>query len=393
MIYTSTIYNGVYLSKKYVKAISNLYILAYCIVTEAVLLYNKIKGSATSFLLNITDYVCIYSRSNQMDVQVKEIHSKVEKEQPAIETIFAEIKKRIVGQDTMLSSVLIGLLTGGHILIEGVPGLAKTLTVSTLADVLDLDFHRLQFTPDLLPSDIVGTLIYNQKEARFEPKIGPVFANLILADEINRAPAKVQAALLEAMQEKQITIGDKTYELPKPFLVMATQNPIEQEGTYNLPEAQVDRFMLKIRIEYPTKEEEKIILDRMINNSSIPVNKVLNRKKLEGLRSLVDEIYISDRIKNYIVDIVDATRSPDDYNLDIGSLVEYGASPRASIFLARASRANALLSGRGYVTADDVKQVGFSVLRHRILLTYEAEAESIDSEEIITRIFNSVIVP
>jgi len=328
-----------------------------------------------------------------MDLQVKEIHSKVESELPLIELIFSELKKRIVGQEEMLRGVMIGLLTGGHILIEGVPGLAKTLTIKSLSEVLNLDFKRIQFTPDLLPSDVIGTLIYNQKESKFEPKKGPVFTNLVLADEINRAPAKVQSALLEAMQEKQVTIGETTYPLPKPFLVMATQNPIEQEGTYNLPEAQIDRFMLKIKISYPKKEEEKIILDRMINNAPITLGKVLNNKKLDELSKLVDDVYVSDKIKNYIVDIVHATRSPHEYNLKIESLIDYGASPRASIYLARAAKGNAILSGRGYVTADDVKNVSFQVLRHRIILSYEAEAEEIKPEDIIVKIFNSVIVP
>jgi MoxR-like ATPase len=328
-----------------------------------------------------------------MDLQVKEIHSRVESQLPLIELIFSEMKKRIVGQDEMLRGVMIGLLTGGHILIEGVPGLAKTLTIRTLSEILNLDFKRIQFTPDLLPSDIIGTLIYNQKESKFEPKKGPVFTNLILADEINRAPAKVQSALLEAMQEHQVTIGDTTYSLPVPFLVMATQNPIEQEGTYNLPEAQIDRFMLKIKINYPKKEEEKLILDRMINNNTVAVGKVLDNNKLAELCKIIDDIYVSDKIKNYIVDIVHATRSPMEYNLKIDSLIDYGASPRASIYLARAAKGNALLSGRGYVTADDVKTVSFQVLRHRIILSYEAEAEEVKSEDIITKIFNSVIVP
>jgi len=328
-----------------------------------------------------------------MDAQVKEIHSKVEKELPVIESIFSELQKRIVGQEKMLQGVIIGLLTNGHILIEGVPGLAKTMTIKTLSDVLDLGFKRIQFTPDLLPSDIIGTLIYNQKENDFKAKLGPIFANLILADEINRAPAKVQSALLEAMQERQVTIGDKTYKLPDPFLVMSTQNPIEQEGTYNLPEAQIDRFMLKIKITYPAKEEEKIILDRMIDDHEIKVGKIIEKSKLNYLKSLINEIYISDRIKNYIVEIVNATRNPDQYNLDIKTFIDYGASPRASIFLARASKANALLSGRGYVTADDVKHVSFSVLSHRIILSYEAEAEGIKEEDIITNIFNAIIVP
>ncbi len=328
-----------------------------------------------------------------MDALVKEIHDKVEKELPVIESIFSELQKRIVGQEEMIRGVLMGLLTNSHILIEGVPGLAKTLTIKTLSEILNLGFNRIQFTPDLLPSDIIGTLIFNQKESKFEPKKGPIFNNLILADEINRAPAKVQSALLEAMQERQVTIGDRSYDLPKPFLVMATQNPIEQEGTYNLPEAQIDRFMLKIRIKYPKKEEEKIILDRMINNNEIAVSKILTNSKLNNLSGLINEIYISDRIKNYIVEIVNATREPKEYNLDIDSYIDYGASPRASIFLARAARANALLSGRGFVNADDVKMISFPVLRHRIILSYEAEAEGILSEDIITKIFNSIVVP
>ena len=328
-----------------------------------------------------------------MDLQVKEIHSKVEKKMPLIESIFSELQKRIVGQEEMLKGVLIGLLSNGHILIEGVPGLAKTLTIKTLSDVLSLGFKRIQFTPDLLPSDITGTLIYNQKDGEFVPKKGPIFTNLILADEINRAPAKVQAALLEAMQEKQVTIGNTTYKLPNPFLVMATQNPIEQEGTYNLPEAQIDRFMLKIKINYPKKNEEKIILDRMMNNEEIKVSKILNTVKFSELSNLINEIYISDRIKNYIVEIVNATRNPDEYNLKIKSYIDYGASPRASIFLARAAKASALLAGRGYVNADDIKQISFNVLRHRIILSYEAEAEEIFPEDIITKIFNSVVVP
>ncbi len=328
-----------------------------------------------------------------MDSEIKEIHEQVEKEQPLISLVFSEMKKVIVGQEDMIRGILIGLFSKGHILIEGVPGLAKTLTISTLASILSLDFRRIQFTPDLLPSDIVGTLIYNQKEAKFETRKGPIFTNLILADEINRAPAKVQAALLEAMQEKQVTIGENTYKLSEPFLVMATQNPIEQEGTYNLPEAQVDRFMLKIKISYPKREEEKIILDRVIDNVDIPVGKVLDSTKLNYLSKLVDKIYVSDKIKHYIVDIVNTTRNPKEYNLNIESLISYGVSPRASISLARAAKGNALLSGRGYVTADDIKEVSFSVLRHRIILSYEAEAEGITAEDIVTKIFNSVIVP
>lgn len=328
-----------------------------------------------------------------MDTQVKEIHAKVEKEISTIEAIQNEMNKIIVGQREMIEGLLVGLFSGGHILVEGVPGLAKTLAISTLSRVVDLDYKRVQFTPDLLPSDITGTLIYNQKSGDFEPKKGPIFANLILADEINRAPAKVQAALLEAMQEKHITIGDVTYSLPKPFMVMATQNPVDQEGTYALPEAQVDRFMMKIKITYPKKDEEKIILDRMMDNAEIPLNCIVSKEKIAQLNSLVNEIYIGDRVKNYIIDIIDATRHPENYGLKINNLINYPASPRASIFLARAAKGFALLNGRGYVTADDVKNVSMMVLRHRILLSYEAEAEGISSEDVITKIFNSVVVP
>jgi MoxR-like ATPase len=328
-----------------------------------------------------------------MDKEVKEITSKVEKNIPLVEEVFSEIRKRIVGQDKMLEGIMIGLLSGGHILIEGVPGLAKTKAIKTLSDVLALSFKRIQFTPDLLPSDIIGTMVYNQKEIKFEPKKGPIFSHLILADEINRAPAKVQSALLEAMQERQVTISDTTYDLPKPFLVMATQNPIEQEGTYNLPEAQIDRFMLKINITYPKKEEEKIILDRMIDNASIPVKKAMDGDKIMKLSKIIDEIYVSDRIKNYIVEIVNATRNPEEYKLEIRSYIDYGASPRASINLARAAKVSAFLSGRGFVSADDVKNISQAVLGHRIILSYEAEAEGITQNDIITKIFNSVIVP
>ncbi|MBR6201059.1 MAG: AAA family ATPase [Spirochaetales bacterium] len=312
---------------------------------------------------------------------------------PTIERVIGEIRKRVVGQEEMINGLLIGLLTRGHILIEGVPGLAKTLTINTFAEVLDLDFKRIQFTPDLLPSDITGTQIFNQKTGVFEPKKGPIFSNFILADEINRAPAKVQAALLEAMQEKQVTIGDTTWTLPEPFLVMATQNPVEQEGTYNLPEAQVDRFMLKIKISYPKKDEEKIILDRMINQTKIDVSRILDKQQIVDLIKLTDEIYISDRVKAYIVDIVHSTREPEEYNLKIKNFIDFGASPRASIFLARAAKGHALLSGRGFVTADDIKSVSFDVLRHRIMLSYEAEAEGVTSEDIITQIFNTILVP
>ena len=285
-------------------------------------------------------------------------------------------------------------LTGGHILLEGVPGLAKTLAVRTLAQGLHLDFHRIQFTPDLLPADVIGTQIYNPRTGEFSIKKGPVFANLVLADEINRAPAKVQSALLEAMQEKQVTIGETSYILPQPFLVLATQNPIEQEGTYPLPEAQVDRFMLKLKLTYPTREEELAILDRM---SAIEppagITPVLGPQDLAELRQAIDAVYMDEKIKRYIVEIVLATRRPGDYGLDIGPYIQYGASPRGTIFLARAARAQAFLEGRGYVTPQDVKSIGYDVLRHRLSITYEAEAEEITSENLLQRIFDRLKVP
>lgn len=329
----------------------------------------------------------------KMDLQVKEVQSKIEKELPLIESLKNELKKVIVGQNEMLDGLLIGLITNGHILVEGVPGLAKTLAISTLSKVVKLEYKRIQFTPDLLPSDIVGTLIYNQKTGDFQPKKGPVFANLILADEINRAPAKVQSALLEAMQEKKVTLGDVTYNLPSPFLVMATQNPIDQEGTYTLPEAQIDRFMMKIKISYPDKNEEKTILDRIINDEEIKINSIIGQEKIIELSDMIKEIYVSDRIKSYIVDIVDASRNPSAYGLKIDGLINFPASPRAGIFLARAAKGIALLNGRGFVTADDIKAVSLLVLRHRIIMSYEAEAEGVTSEDIVKKIFNTVVVP
>jgi MoxR-like ATPase len=281
------------------------------------------------------------------------------------------------------------------VLLEGVPGLAKTTAVSTLAKSLELSFHRLQFTPDLLPADLIGTLIYNPKSGDFTTRKGPVFANIILADEINRAPAKVQSALLEAMQERQVTIGDQSYALDEPFLVLATQNPIEQEGTYPLPEAQVDRFMLKLKIDYPTKDEERAIMDRMATTKvDFDVQPVISPDDIIRVRGIVDEIYIDDKVKDYIVDIVFATRNPSDYKLDgLDGLIEYGASPRATIYLNLASKAHAFLQGRGYVTPQDVKSIGMDVLRHRVIISYEAEAEDLTSEDIVQKIFDSVEVP
>ena len=305
-----------------------------------------------------------------------------------------EVAKRVVGQDYMVERLLISLLTGGHVLLEGVPGLAKTLTVRTLAETIDTTFQRIQFTPDLLPADILGTQVYDQASGRFEVKKGPIFANIILADEINRAPAKVQAALLEAMQEKQVTIGGNTFTLVEPFLVLATQNPIEQEGTYPLPEAQVDRFMLKLRVGYPTRDEEKEIMRRMAGGEPIPVEHVATPQQIMATRHRVSELYMDDRIVDYIVDIVHATRAPADAGLkDLVPLVEFGASPRATIALAQASRAHAFLRGRAFVTPDDVKAIAPDVLRHRVLTTYEAEAEEVTSDEIVRRILAAIESP
>jgi MoxR-like ATPase len=300
----------------------------------------------------------------------------------------------IVGQRYLIDRLLIGLLANGHVLLEGVPGLAKTTAVKTLAQAVSASFRRVQFTPDLLPADLVGTLIYNPREGGFTTKKGPIFAHIVLADEINRAPAKVQSALLEAMQEHQVTIGDETHALPEPFLVLATQNPIEQEGTYPLPEAQVDRFMLKLRVTYPTREEERQILDRMAVTRSEPtVKAVVSPDEILAARDLVDQIYVDDKIKDYIVSLVFATRDPAAQGLDLAPLIQYGASPRATLALTLAAKANAFLNGRGYVTPQDVKTIGPDVLRHRIIVTYEAEAEDVDSDEIVRRVFDGVPVP
>ena len=327
-------------------------------------------------------------------MDIRQINEKVKKESLFTAQLLSEINKVIVGQNYLLERMLIGLLADGHILLEGVPGLAKTLAVKTLSEAIQTKFQRIQFTPDLLPADIVGTLVYNPSSANFTVKKGPIFSNLILADEINRAPAKVQSALLEAMQEYQVTIGDTTYKLPDPFMVLATQNPIEQEGTYPLPEAQVDRFMLKLKITYPTKEEEKQILERMTSTAMEKVNAVITPEDIKKVRSVVHEIYVDDKIKNYIVDIVFATRKPEDYKLEsLKPLIAYGASPRATIYLTLASKAYAFLKGRGYVTPEDVKEIGLDVLRHRVIPTYEAEAEETTSEDIVKQIFDGVEVP
>ena len=329
-----------------------------------------------------------------MTANIEEINRLAHDLRARLNPLYLEIEKVIVGQRGIVDRLLIGLLTGGHVLLEGVPGLAKTLAVRTLAQGLRLSFSRIQFTPDLLPADVIGTQIYNPRSGEFSIKKGPVFANLVLADEINRAPAIVQSALLEAMQEKQVTIGDNSYVLDPPFLVLATQNPIEQEGTYPLPEAQVDRFMLKLKLTYPSKEEELMILNRMSAiEPKLTIEAVLGPSDLFSLRKLLDQIYLDDKIKRYIVDIVHSTRTPADYGLDIAPFIQNGASPRATIFLARAAKGQAFLDGRGYVTPQDVKSIGPDILRHRVSLTYEAEAEDITSESLLQRIFDSLKVP
>ncbi len=325
---------------------------------------------------------------------IRVINDMVQGESGFIENLKTELAKVIVGQTYMIDRMLIGLLSDGHILLEGVPGLAKTLTIKTLSDCIQTDFQRLQFTPDLLPADLIGTMIYHQKDGTFVPKKGPIFTNIVLADEINRAPAKVQSALLEAMQERQVTIGDTTYPLEEPFLVLATQNPIEQEGTYPLPEAQVDRFMLKVTISYPTREEELHITERMATGTGIQVNPIVTPEEILKARSVVDQVYIDDKIKEYIIDIVFATREPQNYNLpELASMIEYGASPRASIYLHKAARAHAFLRRRGYVTPEDVKSIGMDILRHRVILSYEAEAEERTPEAVIKQIFDTIEVP
>jgi MoxR-like ATPase len=326
-----------------------------------------------------------------MDPQIEEIQRIIDQQGSFIGRLTDEIGHVIVGQKYMIERLLIGLLADGHILIEGVPGLAKTLAVRTLSDVVRTTFKRIQFTPDLLPGDLTGTMIY--QDGKFIARKGPFFANFILADEINRAPAKVQSALLEAMQERQVTIGDQTYPLPKPFLVLATQNPIEQEGTYPLPEAQVDRFMLKLKIDYPDREEELKIQERMAVKDIPQVSPVINPEDIMQAREAVYKIYIDEKVKNYIVDIVMASRKPKKYNIDIDDLIAYGASPRATIYLNLAGRAHAFLQGRAYVTPDDIKSIGPDILRHRIILSYEAEAEELTSEDIVQKIFDGVEVP
>jgi MoxR-like ATPase len=324
----------------------------------------------------------------------QEITDRVKEQGTWVHAIQQEVARVVVGQNYLVEGLLIGLLTNGHVLLEGVPGLAKTLTVKTLSAAIRTGFSRIQFTPDLLPADLIGTLIYNPREGVFTTKRGPIFSNLILADEINRAPAKVQSALLEAMQERQITLGDQTHKLPDPFLVLATQNPLEQEGTYQLPEAQLDRFMLKLKVGYPSKAEERQILDLMGTSApKLDVLPVVEPEQIIRARELVNSIYIDDRVKNYIIDVVFATREPSAYKLQLSGLIRYGASPRATIALALAARAKAFLAGRGYVTPQDIKSVGADILRHRVAVTYEAEAEDMTSEKIIEKVFANLPVP
>ncbi len=329
-----------------------------------------------------------------MTVDVQKIKEQVLKYSEQLDRVKAEVRKVLVGQDVMLSRLLIALLTGGHVLLEGVPGLAKTTAIKALAAAIHCKFNRIQFTPDLLPADLIGTLIYNPREGAFSTRKGPIFANLVLADEINRAPSKVQSALLEAMQEHQVTIGDESFALEEPFLVLATQNPIEQEGTYPLPEAQVDRFMLKVVVGYPSKADERKVVDAVLDDLRREVQPVLDPAQLADMKQVAASIYMDDKVKDYVLDVVSATRHPEEYKLkDLQPLIEYGASPRASINLCLAARANAFLVGRGYVTPQDVKDVALDILRHRILLTYEAEAEETTPDDVVRKVLESVPVP
>ncbi|MDD2709310.1 MAG: MoxR family ATPase [Verrucomicrobiae bacterium] len=329
-----------------------------------------------------------------MNTSIQAINESVQRASTWVRPLQQEIGRVIVGQKHLVDCLLAGLISNGHVLLEGVPGLAKTLSLKTLAAAIQARFQRLQFTPDMLPADIVGTLIYNPREGAFTTKHGPIFTNLVLADEINRAPAKVQSALLEAMQERQVTIGEQTFPLPDPFLVMATQNPIEQEGTYPLPEAQVDRFMLKVVIGYPNRSEERAILDSMASTKPpTQVSAVLTTNHVIEARQVVDSIYIDDKVKDYIVDIVWATRDPQAYKLDLKNYIQYGASPRATINLTLAAKAWAFLQGRGYVTPQDIKSIGMDVLRHRVIVTYEAEAENLRSEDVVRKVFETLPVP
>ena len=329
-----------------------------------------------------------------MAVDIEAINKKIEKGSEFVDKISKEVAKVIVGQKYMIERLLIGLLANGHVLLEGVPGLAKTMAVKTLSSTVQTKFQRLQFTPDLLPADLIGTLIYDQKNGKFTTKKGPIFSNLVLADEINRSPAKVQSALLEAMMERQVTIGENTFPLDDPFLVLATQNPIEQEGTYPLPEAQVDRFMLKLSVGYPNKDEELEIMRRMTGKEIPEVKPVVNPKDIISARNIVKEVYIDEKVERYIIDIVFATRNPKEYGLDdLQDLISFGASPRASIYLHQAAKAHAFLRRRGYVVPEDIRAIGMDVLRHRILVTYEAEAEEITPEDVVRKVLNKIEVP
>ncbi len=328
-----------------------------------------------------------------MNVDIKQLTEEIREKSAFVSELFNEIEKVIVGQRYMVERLLIGLLTRGHCLLEGVPGLAKTLTVTSLSKTIQASCNRIQFTPDLLPADLTGTLIYNQQTSQFTCQKGPVFANIILADEVNRAPAKVQSALLESMQERQVTIGGATYPLPEPFLVLATQNPIEQEGTYPLPEAQVDRFMLKLNVGYPSRDEELAILDRMTGQDLPSVSPVVSLAQVTSAQEIVRNIYIDEKVRRYIVDIVHATRTPQLYDLNLNEYIAFGASPRASIYLTLAAKAHAFIRGRGYATPEDVKSIGMDVLRHRVILTYEAEAEEMKPEDVIQKVFDKIEVP
>ena len=329
-----------------------------------------------------------------MNPDIRAVSDEVQRQSAFVDALVTETGKVIVGQRYLVERALIGLLTGGHVLVEGVPGLAKSLAVKTLADAVDCAFSRVQFTPDLLPADVVGTQVYDPRSQTFSVKQGPVFANVVLADEVNRAPAKVQSALLEAMQERQVTIGDQTFPLPDPFIVLATQNPIEQEGTYPLPEAQVDRFMLKVKVGYPTREEERLILDRMVTPAPPRATPVCGKGDLAAARAVIHRLYMDDKVKDYVVNLVFATRDPKGHGLgDLVPLIEYGASPRATIFLTLAARAHAFLRRRAFVTPEDVKAVAYDVLRHRITLTYEAEAEEVTPEKVVSRVLDRIEVP
>jgi len=328
-----------------------------------------------------------------MSTDIAKTTDLLKEQSQTIEKLRQEVTKVIVGQEKLLDRMLIAMITGGHILLEGVPGLAKTTAVKSLAESVGIAFQRISFTPDLLPADVIGTMIYNPKEGTFAPRKGPVFTNILLADEINRAPAKVQSALLESMQEHQVTIGDTTYPLPSPFMVMATQNPIEQEGTYPLPEAQVDRFMLKCKVDYPSKDDERRIMNRFTRDQAIEIEAVMSADQIATMRGILDQVYCDEKVGDYILDIVFATRKPSDYKVDIDHQIEYGASPRASLYLNLAARANAMLNGRAYATPQDVKEIAHDVLRHRVILTYEAEAEDVTSEDVITHLLSELPVP